>query len=58
MPAGLSNAVSVAAGYYHSLALGADGTVTAWGAGTTNTGANSQYGQALVPDRPQQRRWI
>ena len=32
MPAGLTNVVAVAGGGAHSLALGADGTVTAWGA--------------------------
>jgi hypothetical protein len=49
VPNGLSHVAAVSAGYYHSLALLADGTVAAWGAGTTNTGANSQYGQAMVP---------
>jgi alpha-tubulin suppressor-like RCC1 family protein len=32
VPADLSNVVSVAAGYYHSLALTSDGRVVAWGA--------------------------
>ncbi|HET7626010.1 MAG TPA: hypothetical protein VFM25_12175, partial [Verrucomicrobiae bacterium] len=31
VPAGLTNAIAVAAGYEHSLALKADGTVVAWG---------------------------
>ena len=30
-PAGLSNLVAIAAGYFHSLALKSDGTVTGWG---------------------------
>ncbi|HAV63354.1 MAG TPA: hypothetical protein DCY13_13435, partial [Verrucomicrobiales bacterium] len=30
VPAGLSNVVAVAAGYYHSLALKSDGTVVSW----------------------------
>ena len=49
VPAGLTNVVAVAAGFYHSLALQADGTVVAWGAGTTNTGSLPNYGQAVVP---------
>jgi PKD repeat protein len=39
--ANLSNAVAVAEGFQHSLALKADGTVLAWG--------NNSYGQATVP---------
>ena len=31
MPAGLSNVTRVAAGYFYSMALHKDGTVTAWG---------------------------
>ncbi|MFB9991498.1 RCC1 domain-containing protein [Deinococcus oregonensis] len=41
VPAGLSGAVAVAAGYVHSLALKADGTVVAWG--------NNDSGQVDVP---------
>jgi hypothetical protein len=42
--------VAVSAGFVHSLALKADGTVVAWGAGTTNDGSQSvNYGQAIVP---------
>jgi len=41
LPAGLSNVVAVAAGYYHSLALRSDGTVVAWG--------NNGSGQTNVP---------
>ena len=41
VPTGLSNIVSVAAGHDHGLALGADGTVVAWG--------NNDYGQTNVP---------
>ena len=33
LPAGLSNVVAIAAGYYHSLAVCSDGTVQAWGDG-------------------------
>ena len=40
-PAGLTNAAFVAAGFYHCLALTADGKVVAWG--------NSNYGQTNVP---------
>jgi hypothetical protein len=49
IPGGLSNVTAVAAGLYHGLALRADGTVAAWGAGTTNTGVSPQQGQAIVP---------
>ena len=41
VPAGLSNVVAIAAGYYHSLALKTDGTVVAWG--------YNGYGQTNVP---------
>jgi hypothetical protein len=44
----LTNVVAVAGGAYHSLALKADGTVVAWGAGTSNALAPN-YGQAMVP---------
>jgi len=49
VPAGLSNVVSVAAGAFHTLALQADGMVTAWGAGGTNIGSYEDYGQSIVP---------
>ena len=41
----------LAAGALHSLVLKADGTVIAWGAGSTNSSAGSvfNYGQAIVP---------
>jgi alpha-tubulin suppressor-like RCC1 family protein len=48
-PAGLSNVVGVACGLQHSLALGADGTVVAWGTGRTNLGVSPDYGQSIVP---------
>ncbi len=41
MPAGLTNVVAVAAGYYHSLALKQDGTVIGWG--------YDAYGETDVP---------
>jgi plastocyanin len=41
VPAGLNDAVAVAAGGYHSLALKSDGTVVAWGDNT--------YGASSVP---------
>lgn len=41
LPSTLSNAVAIAAGYQHAVALKADGTVAAWGSNT--------YGQASVP---------
>ena len=43
-------AQAVAAGGYHSLALKTDGTVLAWGAGTTNTAVVPNFGQSLVPN--------
>ncbi len=48
VPAGLTNASTIAAGGYHTLALKSDGTVVAWGAGT-NTSGGYNYGQAIVP---------
>jgi hypothetical protein len=47
--AGLTNVSAIAAGAFHNLALRTDGTVAAWGAGLTNSGANPHYGQAIVP---------
>ena len=41
VPQGLSDAVAVAAGYAHSLALRSNGTVVAWG--------SNEFGQAAVP---------
>jgi len=35
VPAGLSNVVAIASGYYHNLALRADGTIAAWGASSS-----------------------
>jgi len=49
IPGGLTNVTGLAAGLYHSLALCSDGTVAAWGAGTSNTGSAPNCGQALVP---------
>ena len=41
VPAGLGNVVAIAGGYFHSLALRADGSVAAWG--------DNNYGQTTVP---------
>lgn len=49
VPAGLNNAVAVAGGGYHSLALKADTKVLAWGAGTSNSTVAPNYGQSMVP---------
>ncbi len=50
IPLGLDDVISVSPGALHSLALRANGTVVAWGAGTTNTPEDGvNYGQAIVP---------
>jgi hypothetical protein len=50
LPGGLLTNVTMAAcGLYHNLILKGDGTLRAWGAGTTNTGSAPNYGQAVVP---------
>jgi alpha-tubulin suppressor-like RCC1 family protein len=49
IPGGLASVTGIAGGLYHGLALRADGTMAAWGAGTTNTGVSPQYGQSVVP---------
>jgi alpha-tubulin suppressor-like RCC1 family protein len=49
VPIGLTNAVAIAAGSYHGLGLGFDGTVVAWGGGTNGAGHTNNYGQTLVP---------
>ena len=48
-PANLGDCSRVSAGYLHTLAIQADGTVKAWGAGTTSTSVSPNYGQSLVP---------
>ncbi|HZV34080.1 MAG TPA: hypothetical protein VFB72_05840 [Verrucomicrobiae bacterium] len=47
IPPGLVNPIAVSGGVYHALALKSDGTVLAWGGGTTNDFFD--YGQAIVP---------
>ena len=49
VPGTAASVVAVAAGQYHSLALRTDGSVLAWGAGTTNAGTRPQAGQSVVP---------
>ena len=49
IPGGLTNVTGIAAGLFHGLALRGDGTVTAWGAGASNTGVLPDYGQSSVP---------
>src|SRR3989344_9695009 len=44
VPSDLTNAVAIAAGTYHNLALRSDGTVVAWG--------HNDYGQCNVPALP------
>ena len=45
----LGSCIDIAAGKYHTLALKSDGTVAAWGAGTTSAGPTPKYGQSIVP---------
>jgi alpha-tubulin suppressor-like RCC1 family protein len=47
VPAGLNNAVRIAGGGYHTLAVKADGKVLAWGAGT-NYSTAPNFGQSMV----------
>jgi uncharacterized repeat protein (TIGR01451 family) len=49
IPGGLTNVTGIAGGLYHSLAVCADGTVAAWGAGLTDSGSLPDYGQSVVP---------
>ena len=41
--------VQVSAGGWHTCALDALGAITCWGAGTTSTGIDQNYGQAMPP---------
>jgi hypothetical protein len=45
----------LSAGAYHTCGLKSDGTLACWGAGTTNTGVISEYGQSMPPTRPSPR---
>jgi alpha-tubulin suppressor-like RCC1 family protein len=49
VPPQATNLAAISAGFGHMLALSSNGTVIAWGAGSTNAGTNSQFGQAIVP---------
>src|SRR5205814_7213849 len=49
VPANLSVVTAIAAGQFHSLALKADGTVVAWGAGKPGGSGSEDYGQSTVP---------
>jgi hypothetical protein len=50
IPPNLNSVVGLAVGYGHSLAVNADGSVVAWGAGETNNPSdNIDFGQAIVP---------
>ncbi len=50
VPGNLGPCVKVAAGHYHTLALGRDAGVSAWGAGATPFGPWPHLGQSAVPD--------
>ncbi|HHY84149.1 MAG TPA: hypothetical protein GYA07_01245 [Verrucomicrobia bacterium] len=50
VPDEVDNPVQVAAGFAHSLALNANGTVIAWGRGHIyDSGSTADYGQSIVP---------
>ena len=49
VPADLGPCTAIAGGGFHTVSLRTDGTVRAWGAGTTNTGSYPNYGQSIVP---------
>ncbi|HVU99888.1 MAG TPA: hypothetical protein VHH88_00910, partial [Verrucomicrobiae bacterium] len=50
IPTNAQNVIAISAGEFHSLALRADGTVVAWGAGKTNDPSDSyDFGQSIVP---------
>lgn len=49
VPAALGTVAEISLGVQHSLARRVNGSVAAWGAGTTNTGTWPNYGQSMVP---------
>jgi hypothetical protein len=49
IPAGLTGVRAIAAGDGYTVALKEDGTVVAWGAGTSITGSWPEWGQSIVP---------
>jgi len=49
VPIGVTNAIQLSGGLYHSLVVKADGTISAWGAGAINTQISPHYGQSAVP---------
>src|ERR1035437_7824387 len=49
VPAGLTNAVAIAQGGYHCLALMSDSTMTGWGCNYNPLATNTYLGQATVP---------
>jgi alpha-tubulin suppressor-like RCC1 family protein len=49
IPIGLSNVTAIAAGTGHTVALKTNGTVVAWGMGTTTTEVSGEFGQSIVP---------
>ena len=55
IPPDLTNAVALAGGELHSLALLRDGRLVGWGAGTNTTGAYPQYGQPHATNMPLRR---
>ena len=51
VPPGLTNAISIAQGGMHGLAINGDNTVTAWGYNSNATTPLTYVGQAVVPAR-------
>lgn len=49
-PPDVNDAVDIAAGYFHTVVVRANGTVAVFGAGTVNTCKYPHFGQAIVPE--------
>ncbi len=45
----VSGGLAIAAGWFHSRGLKADGSIVAWGAGEPGQSGNPHYGQSIAP---------